>query len=241
MNSDLFHSVDLAFFLPQVFSHRHVASEDIEMSKAQFSECLERLNEKLKERRRTLTFLLVGGGAMALAYDARETTHDLDGQLYPKSNSNEVLLYRLRDEVTAEMEAEGKTVNYDWINTAVRHIMDAQKWELSYFQPLPQFSYSNLKLMAGKPDYLLAMKCQAFRPERKDYRDIVTLLQKTDVKSLDDLEKITRRYFSLEEWLGNSEQQILKTLIALAWPGQTQYEDLRQRVIQQTRARRGQL
>lgn len=194
---------------------------DQELTKAQFIAALDALNEKLREESQSLTFLLVGGGALMLAYDFRGATQDLDGILSPSNEETTQLFHRLAREVAKE-----QGIDQGWINVEVKNIMAGQRFQRSYFETLPQYHWSNLNLLFAKPGYLLSMKCQALRKGRKDFGDVVRLIKLLGIRTLSELE-ISIEPYGGWDFIGNDEFPLLKLCIAWAFPGQTEYDFIR--------------
>jgi hypothetical protein len=211
---------------------------DREIPKALFLDMLNALNGKLADLNERITFLCVGGGAMMLAYDAREATHDLDGVISPASEEARDLLFDLAREVAADFSAKGKPVASDWINTQVHAIMRAQTYSRSDFEGRPGMRWSHLTLLFAKPEMLLAMKCQSLRPGRRDFSDAATLIRRCGIKTIEQLQRVIAPYI---DWgfLDNEDTGNLKVAIAWAFPGQTEYEPIRQRMLDRYRKIKG--
>lgn len=109
---------------------------------------------------------VVGGAALALAYDARRATRDVDAVFAPKE-----AIYREAREVAAEFGLpEG------WLNDAVKGFLAGPDPEA-----VPVLDLPGLRVMAASPRHLLAMKCLAAR--REDEEDIRFLLSHLGVTS----------------------------------------------------------
>jgi hypothetical protein len=138
---------------------------------------------------------LVGGAVMCLAYAARASTQDVDAFFQP---AREVRQAAARVAMRAKLPAE-------WLNDSVKGYLSAQG-EFAPFLELP-----NLKILIAQPEYLLAMKCLAFRigAEFHDEDDVRYLLRHLDVRSHEQAVRIIARYYPLERFPQ-------KTLYALA-------------------------
>ena len=99
---------------------------------------------------------VVGGAAMALAYDARRATVDVDAIFVP---ANEVREAAARVAERLELEA-------DWLNDGAKAFMPGSDPER-----IGVFEGDHLSVAAASPRYLLAMKLLASRVER-DQDDI---------------------------------------------------------------------
>ncbi len=102
---------------------------------------------------------VVGGAAMAVAYDARRATTDVDAVFAP---SKEVRTAALR-------VAEVLGLEEDWLNDGVKGYIPGVDAE-----QVGVYEGTNLHVAAASPKFLLAMKLMASRAER-DGDDIKTL------------------------------------------------------------------
>jgi len=114
---------------------------------------------------------LVGGAVMCLALHARPATLDVDAHFEPTA--------AIRRAATRVAAARG--VREDWLNDAVKGFL-SQHGEYQPFLELP-----NLRVLVAKPEYLLAMKCLAFRlgPEFHDETDVRFLLRYLNIERYD--------------------------------------------------------
>jgi hypothetical protein len=112
---------------------------------------LARLDELLREKGVSGEICIFGGAAMALAFDARECTRDVDAIFVPKEDSLNAAR-RVSDEFD---------IRIDWFNDGVKGFV-SPKGEVT-------------------TEYLLAMKCLASRVEdyahQGDKADVITLLK----------------------------------------------------------------
>ncbi len=104
---------------------------------------------------------VVGGAAMAVAYDARRATTDVDAVFVP---SKEV-------RTAASRVAEELGLEEDWLNDGVKGFLPGEDAE-----QVGVYEGTNLHVAAASPKFLLAMKLMALRTER-DIDDIKTLYE----------------------------------------------------------------
>ena len=102
------------------------------------------------------TVFVVGGAALALAFDARRTTRDVDAVFEPKAE-----VYRAARDV-----AGGLGLPEDWLNDAVKGFLPGPDPA-----PIPVYESPGLAVAAGSARYLLALKLLASRVEQ-DVDDI---------------------------------------------------------------------
>lgn len=146
---------------------------------------------------------VVGGAAMALAYDARRATVDVDAIFVPAGE--------VRD--AAARVAERLELEPDWLNDGAKKFMPGSDPER-----IGVFEGDHLSVAAASPRYLLAMKLLASRIER-DQDDIRFLYDlcgfSTATEGLDlvestypSLEIAPRVQFLLEEMFPANERQM---------------------------------
>lgn len=119
------------------------------LSKAQIIAALQRLNELLHEKGVIGELCIFGGAAMVLAFDARESTRDVDAIFVPKQD-----VIAAAQQVAGEMGFE-----LDWLNDGVKGFVSSEGEVTSDGMPV----FTNLRVMRPTTEYLLAMKCLASR------------------------------------------------------------------------------
>ena len=84
----------------------------------------------------------------------------------------------------------------DWLNDAVKGYMS----ERGEFQPWLELDH--LKVLVAQPEYLLAMKCLAFRigAEFHDEDDVRFLLRLLDIRGYEKALEVIARYYPLERF-----------------------------------------
>jgi len=152
------------------------------MNKTQILEYLEQLNEILKERGIRGEICVFGGTAMVLAFNARESTKDVDATIKPKSEVSKAAL----------VVAENNGLPPDWLNDGVKGFID----NLYDLDTVEIENYSNLTIHSPKPEYLFAMKAIASRADTNDLEDIIFLKKYLGLSSLDQALSIVEKYYS---------------------------------------------
>ena len=124
---------------------------------------------ELSAHDQTAQMFVVGGAAMALAYDWGRTTHDVDAVYEPKREFRQI----------AEIVGNRHGLPPDWLNDAAKGFMPGgdPDAEVVYTSP-------SLMVMAASPRYLLAMKLFGAR-EAHDLGDAVTLFTRAGLTSAD--------------------------------------------------------
>ena len=134
---------------------------------------LERLSEVLQAKGVKADLFVVGGAAMALAFKARPATRDVDA------------IFKRRNEVfkAAAQVAREQALPDEWLNDASKKFIGRPDR-----RPLPILDLPGLRLMAGSPEYLLAMKVLADRHDR-DRQDLRFLVRLLKLKSVEEVER----------------------------------------------------
>ncbi len=135
------------------------------------------MDEELRLRGVRAELFVVGGAAMAIAYDARRSTTDVDAVFAPSGVVREVAK-NVGDELGFEP---------DWLNDGVKAFLPGEDPDR-----IGVFEGKSLSVAAASPQFLLAMKLLASRVER-DLDDIKFLYNlcgfTTVVEGLDLLEQ----------------------------------------------------
>jgi predicted nucleotidyltransferase len=169
------------------------------LSRDQILQALTRLAAVLEARGVQGELYLVGGAAIALAYDARRATRDVDAVFAPKQAVYEA----------ARVVAEELNLPENWLNDAVKLYLRGEDPE-----PRQPFDLPGLRVLVASPRYLLALKLLASR--REDEQDIQMLLNLLQIQSVDEALKVVlsvypegqmlpKTRFILEEIFGEQE------------------------------------
>ena len=169
------------------------------LTRERIEELLRALDSELRRTEVVGELYVVGGAVLCLALRFRPATRDVDAYFEPA---------RAVRQAAARVAAE-HDVPEGWLNDAAKGFLSPQG-EYRPFLALP-----NLRVQTAQPEYLLAMKCLAFRlgPEFQDEADVRFLLRYLNINRYDAvLDVITRYYprqrfpqkafYALEEILG---------------------------------------
>ncbi len=122
---------------------------------------------------------VVGGAAMALAYDQGRLTRDVDALFVPAPEVRQA----------AETIGAARGLEPDWLNDAAKGFLPGQDEH-----PATVFESESLLVQIASPEYLLAMKLHASRDER-DLNDAATLFTVLDyTTAAQGLELLTSTY-----------------------------------------------
>jgi hypothetical protein len=142
-------------------------------------QALEELASVLHARGIEGRMFVVGGAALALAFNSRRATRDIDAVFEPKSE-----VYSAAHEV-----ADRLSLPHDWLNDAVKGFIPGTDPEA-----IPVFERPGLSVTAASARFLLAMKLRAARVEL-DGDDIRFLADLLGLKTADAVLAIaTQRY-----------------------------------------------
>ncbi len=144
------------------------------------------LNLELERSEQVAELYLVGGAVMCLAFNARQSTKDVDAYFVPT--------LVVRQAIVRVAQLEG--ICDDWINDAVKGYL-SPKGEYDPFLDLP-----HLKVYCARADYLLAMKCLAFRigAEFHDEADIRYLLRFLNIESYKQARQTIERFYPVDRF-----------------------------------------
>lgn len=120
---------------------------------------------------------IVGGAAMALAFNTRRTTRDIDGVYEPKRQVYE----------TATRIGARHGLPEGWLNDAVKGLLPGPDPHLREILSAP-----GVRVSVPSPEYLLALKVAAARVDR-DADDIRLLANEVGARTANDVLDITER------------------------------------------------
>ncbi|HXL88623.1 MAG TPA: hypothetical protein VN969_06490 [Streptosporangiaceae bacterium] len=155
-----------------MFSSRtgHSTAHEYRPGREDIRALLDDPSAELAARGARAELFLVGGAALAVAYDAMRATRDLDAVFIPTGV--------VRAAATAVAERRG--LAEDWLNDAVKGFLPGPDPEAQRF-----YSSDSLIVDVASPRYLLAMKLFAARAEI-DTDDIVLLYRQLGFTAVDE-------------------------------------------------------
>lgn len=159
-------------------------SADI-LTKERIITALNILNDRLTEKGVTGELCIFGGATMILAFDARQSTRDVDAVFVPKTE-----IYQAAEQIADELN-----LPISWLNDGVKGFISSEG-ELTT-DGMPQ--WENLRILRPITSYLLAMKCMAARVAEYDTvgdkDDIKHLCRNLGLKTSDEVLAIVERYY----------------------------------------------
>ncbi|MEU6710064.1 DUF6036 family nucleotidyltransferase [Nonomuraea sp. NPDC046802] len=149
------------------------------LDRAAIEDAFRRLGDRLVRRGVIADLYIFGGAAMALAYDARRSTRDIDAVFEPHG----IVL----DEARAVASELG--LPSWWLNEQASAYV-APGGDSSARRV---FDHPGLRVSAASPEHLLAMKVLAAR--RRDTGDIRALVERLGLTSVDEVLRLCTEIF----------------------------------------------
>jgi Nucleotidyltransferase of unknown function (DUF6036) len=148
------------------------------VTKDEIKQYLTELDDELRSMDVKGEVCLYGGAVMALVYDARPNTDDVDAVFKP------VRLIRRAEGKIAERHGLPK----GWLNYAVKMFLVPHEQQIL-------FDMSNLKVYVPPAEYLLAMKTLSARANMRDQTDIKVLIRKLSLSGEQQVLEIVKHYY----------------------------------------------
>lgn len=162
------------------------------MDKHVILERLKILSYRMNEEGIQLEMTIFGGAAIALKYDSTRITRDIDVKYnYNLEMMNLILL------IAIDMDWP-----LNWLNSAGQFFVNDDAPAEDYFD------FPGLKIKTVAPDYLLAMKIRSSRKDSRDFADTKLLIDKLGIKSREEAEQLTLKYFPKHEFKTNHNENL---------------------------------
>lgn len=143
-------------------------------------ELLQELGQRLDAQGLHCRMFIVGGAAMALAYNRDRLTRDIDAVFEPKA-----VVYE-----EARRMADERNLPVGWLNDGAKGFMpgpDRGKVRAGLDAP-------GISVQVASPEYMFAMKAAAARSEQ-DHDDLVTLIDHLGIGSVDEAFARIEQYY----------------------------------------------
>lgn len=138
----------------------------------------EEMNRRLALEGKFGEIVIAGGAALALVFNARESTRDIDAIFQPSEDLRKII----------KSMADDYNLNQDWLNDGVKGFMTEK---MNFHEVL---SYSNLSVSSVDAEGLLAMKLISARDATNDMADSVFLMKALDISTKSELFDIIEKY-----------------------------------------------
>jgi Nucleotidyltransferase of unknown function (DUF6036) len=149
------------------------------MDRGEIIDALTALAVELTQRGVSAEMYVVGGAAIALAFDERRSTRDIDAVFEPKQ-----VVYE-----AAASVGEQRNLPLGWLNDAVKGFLAADDPAAAPVLDLP-----GLRCLAASPETLLALKVLAHRVG-EDEADLRLLADKLGLESAEEVLSIAERTY----------------------------------------------
>jgi hypothetical protein len=149
------------------------------MNRDEIVEALTALAAELTRRGTSAEMYVVGGAAIALAFDERRSTRDVDAVFEPKNTVYEA----------AAAVAEQLGLSSGWLNDAVKGFLQEDDPTAAPILDLP-----GLRCLAASPETLLALKVLAHRVG-EDEDDLRLLAAELGLSSADEVLAVAERTY----------------------------------------------
>lgn len=149
------------------------------MDRKEIIAALTELAAELQRRGTSADMYVVGGAAIALAYDERRSTRDIDAVFEPKN-----VVYEAAAAVAARRDLPG-----GWLNDAVKGFLIGDDPAAT-----PVLDIPGLRCLAASPKTLLALKVLAHRVG-EDEPDVRLLADELDLKSAEQVLAVAEETF----------------------------------------------
>ncbi len=150
------------------------------LSRKRINKLLIKLSKKLSRQGIKGEIGLVGGAAMLLAYDSRNSTRDVDAVFKPAAEIRKAV----------KEIAEEENLPEDWLNDGVKGFMPKNPFQRKILLDTP-----GLVVWVPEPQYLLAMKAISARFDTFDKEDLLFLIKKMGIKTARDVFNIVVHYY----------------------------------------------
>jgi hypothetical protein len=150
------------------------------MNQEQIIQAFHALNDELAREGTRGEVGVVGGAAMVLAFNARDSTRDVDAIFHPSGTVR----------AAATRVAEELKLPADWLNDAAKGYMPPDTQPRSILLNLP-----HLAVWTPPPQYLLAMKAIAARFDSHDAQDLRTLIRHLGLRRVEEVLEVVERYY----------------------------------------------
>jgi hypothetical protein len=148
-----------------------------------------RLGEMALAAGRVVDMAVYGGSALAVAYDLRSTTKDVDAVFEQDKDF-------VRKAV--ELVAEEMDLPSDWLNDAVKgYVSPKESGNMIMFGSFPSEARAGLRIFVPAPEYFFAMKCIDIRTgaSSKDVEDVKNLALVCKIKNANEALDIVEGFY----------------------------------------------
>lgn len=142
---------------------------------------LSELSNELTSRDIEANVYIVGGAAMVMAFESRNSTRDIDCKYNPKAIIDQI----------AAMVGERNNLPTEWLNDHAAMFIPTVVDDPS---PIPIMERGSVRITAASAEMMLAMKLRASRP-RLDGEDIAVLCDKLGIAKKEEALTLFEHYY----------------------------------------------
>ncbi|WP_296257438.1 DUF6036 family nucleotidyltransferase [uncultured Ezakiella sp.] len=139
------------------------------------------LDKRLGDKGLKGSINIYGGSCLALVYDLRGSTKDIDAIFEPKNE-----IYKIAEEIAFEND-----LPKDWLNDGVKGFLTN---EMEYNE-YDLIGLENLKIYYPTAETMLAMKLISLRTDSSDIEDIKGLMDIVGIKSTEELISLVEKFY----------------------------------------------
>jgi hypothetical protein len=151
----------------------------MKLSKAHILDGLRAIDAEARRRNVVIDLAVYGGAALALAFDLRQATKDVDAVVRGNPEIVREVVRRVADE---------RGWPADWLNDGVKGFLSPRE-QMVAFDEFAADAASGLRVYVPTPEYLFAMKCMAMRiaavDATPDQGDIEALAEIAGIRTAD--------------------------------------------------------
>jgi hypothetical protein len=167
------------------------------LDRAKIEEAFRVMGQFLLDRKVLGEIAIYGGSAILFQFDWRRTSDDVDARII--SASHHGLIVRAVEEAARRLDLPRSWLNESVAMYARREEEDSDRTFVGVY-PSPE--RVGLRVVAAKPDYILAMKLNALERstvDDRDFRDAVDLGAARGIRTVEALRDVFRRFFPDQE------------------------------------------
>lgn len=161
-----------------------------DLTRQEILDLLTEVGQLLVDKGLEAAIYVVGGTAMALEYDSRRITRDVDAKIRQEPE-------QFHEAVRAVAQRHG--IEPDWVNTSAVAFMTNEQDEAARELNLP-----GLRIAVASPEHLIAMKLRSLR--ERDMDDLEVLFQVAGVTRPEQAVEIHARLFN-DSYIGGSDPE----------------------------------
>jgi hypothetical protein len=152
----------------------------LKLSREQILQGLRDIDEEARRRGVLIDLAVYGGAAMALAFDLRQATKDVDAVVRGSPDLVREVVRRI---------ALDRGWPEDWLNDGVKGFLSSRE-QMAAFEEFSSDEPCGLRVYVPMPEYLFAMKCMAMRvasiEATADADDIIALARIIGLESVEE-------------------------------------------------------